>query len=96
MTSQFTRREVAIRRIEYVVRPPDPAIGEADYERYEEDRAMAARLIHDELAPAIPYDLRVIEGENETWVTCEKRRVVLSEEQVSAGSRPGDGGRPTG
>jgi hypothetical protein len=78
--TEFIRREAALRRIEYVVRPPDPEIGEKDYDRYEEDRALAARLIHEEAAPVIPYDLRVIEGEAETLVTYEQQRVVIREE----------------
>lgn len=82
--TEFIRRVTAIRRIEYVVRPPDPEVGEKDYDRYEEDRALAARLIHEESMPVIPHDLRVIEGEKETLVTYEQHRVVMRE-----GSREG-------
>lgn len=91
---RFVRREVAIRRVEYVVVPPNPDVGESDYDRYEEERALAARAIHDE-SSGVPHDLRVIEGEEETWVTYETRRIVLREDQVEVGKR-GAGERPPG
>lgn len=76
-TKTFPRREVAIKRVEWVVTPPDPEAGEADYDRYENDRLAVMRLIEDECGDNQPHDLRVIEGDEETVISYQVKRVVM-------------------
>ncbi len=77
MSDKFPRREVAIRRVEYIVRPPDPEAEGDEYDRYETDRMELMGIIKDECSPHQPHDLRVIEGEDETILSYEVRRVIL-------------------
>lgn len=73
----FPRREVATRRVEWSVRPPQAEDGEADYDRYETDRYKVMQLIEEECGHHQPHDLRVIEGDDETVISYEIQRVVL-------------------
>lgn len=75
----FPRREVATRRVEWTVRPPQVEAGEEDYDRYETDRMNVMGLIKDECSPHLPHDLRVIEGDDETIISYEIQRVVLKD-----------------
>lgn len=77
---KFARREVAIRRVEWVVRPPDVEAGEADYDRYELDRLEVMRLIQAECGDVQPHDLRVIETPDETIISYQTKRVMLNRE----------------
>lgn len=78
MSEKFQRREVAIRRVEWIIRPPDPDVGVEDYARYEADwKEVVDHFIRDECGDDIPQDLRVIEQEDETIISYEIRRVVL-------------------
>jgi hypothetical protein len=79
MSEKFPRREVAIRRVEWIVKPPDPDAEGDEYDRYETDRMELMAIIKEECGNAAPHDLRVIEGEDETIISYEVRRVVLSE-----------------
>lgn len=79
----FPRREVAIKRVEWVIVPPQAGVGEADYDRYENDRYAVMQLIEEECGSAQPHDLRVIEGDDETVISYEVRRVVIAKEQAS-------------
>jgi hypothetical protein len=77
MTS-YPRREVAIKRIEYVVRPPDPAAGTDDYERYEQDLATVTKIIAAETGNMIPQDYRIQNlSEDEVVVSYEVQRVLF-------------------
>ena len=78
MTERFPRREVAIKRVEWIVRPPDPEAEGDEYDRYETDRLEVMNLIQEECGHAAPYDLRVIEGDEETVISYETRRVVIT------------------
>lgn len=75
--TKFPRREVATRRVEWIVKPPDPVAGEGDYDRYETDRLEVMQLITAEFGQAQPHDLRVIELPEETIISYEVQRVVL-------------------
>jgi hypothetical protein len=77
MSEKFPRREVAIRRVEYTVTPPDPEAEGDEYDRYETDRMELMGIIKEECGNAAPHDLRVIEGEDETIISYEVRRVIL-------------------
>lgn len=77
MSEQFPRREVAIKRVEWVIQPPSPEAGEKDYDRYENDRMAVMALIKDECGNSQPHDLRVIELPEETIISYEVKRVVL-------------------
>lgn len=74
---KYPRREVAIRRVEWVVNPPDPEAEGDEYDRYENDRLEVMGYIKEECGNAQPHDLRVIEGDDETVISYEIRRVVL-------------------
>jgi hypothetical protein len=74
---KFPRREVAIRCVEWSVRPPDPDAEGDDYDRYENDRLEVMNLIKAECGDAVPHDLRVIEGDEETILRYEIKRVIL-------------------
>jgi hypothetical protein len=73
----FPRREVATRRVEWAVQPPQVEAGEQDYDRYENDRLAVMKLIEAECGRQQPHDLRVIEGDDETVISYEIQRVVL-------------------
>lgn len=73
----FLRREVAIQRVEWIVRPPSAEVGEGDYDRYENDRLAVMHLIEDECGDNQPHDLRVIEGDTETIISYQIKRVVI-------------------
>jgi hypothetical protein len=76
--TKFPRREVAIRRVEWVIKPPDPEVTEGDeYDRYETDRYEVMQIIEAESGGTQPHDLRVIEGTDETIISYEIQRVVL-------------------
>jgi hypothetical protein len=78
---KFQRREVAIRRVEWIVNPPDPnAPGDpqAEYDRYETDRMEVMKLISEECGHDQPHDLRVIELPEETIISYQVQRVVLT------------------
>jgi hypothetical protein len=77
MSDKFPRREVALRCVEWVVRPPDPEADGDEYDRYETDRLSVMNLIREECGNADPHDLRVIEGDDETVIRYETRRVEL-------------------
>lgn len=78
----FPRREVAERRVEWIVKPPDPEVDDHDeYDRYETDRLAVMNLIQEECAPNIPRDLRVIEGDEETVISYVVQHVVLKPRQ---------------
>jgi hypothetical protein len=77
MKDKFPRREVAIRRVEYIVKPPDPEAEGDEYDRYETDRMELMGIIGEECKPDHPRDLRVIEQPGETIISYEVRRVVL-------------------
>jgi hypothetical protein len=77
MSEKFPRREVAIRCVEWVVSPPDPEAEGDEYDRYETDRMEVMGLIKEECGNSQPHDLRVIEGEDETVIRYETRRVIL-------------------
>lgn len=77
MSDKFPRREVAIRRVEWTVKPPDPEAGEDDYDRYETDRMELMGIIKEECGNSQPHDLRVIEQSDETIISYEIKRVVL-------------------
>ncbi len=77
MSEKFLRREVALRCVEWVIRPPDPEAEGDEYDRYETDRLEAMNLIREECGTYNPVDLRVIEQEDETIIRYEVRRVVL-------------------
>jgi hypothetical protein len=74
---EFSRREVAERRVEWLVRPPSPDAEGDEYDRYENDRLAVMHLIEDEFGGAQPQDLRVIEREEETAISYRIQRVVL-------------------
>lgn len=77
MTS-YPRREVAIKRIEYVVKPPDPEAGTDDYERYEQDLATVTKIIAAETGNMIPQDYRIQNlSEDEVVVSYEVQRVLF-------------------
>jgi hypothetical protein len=77
MSEKFKRREIAIRRVEWAVKPPDPEAEGDDYDRYETDRLAVMNLIKEECGSATPHDLRVIEQPDETIISYEIKRVVL-------------------
>jgi hypothetical protein len=77
MSEKFQRREVALRCVEWAVQPPDPEAEGDDYDRYETDRMEVMGLIKAECGSTVPHDLRVIEGDDETVLRYEVRRVVL-------------------
>lgn len=77
MADKFPRREVAIRRVEYVVCPPDPKAEGDDYDRYENDRLEVMQVISAEMNGSEPHDLRVIELPEETIISFETQRIVL-------------------
>lgn len=74
--AKYTRREVAVRRVEYVLRGPDPAVGDADYDRYEEDRLEVMGIIAAECA-GVPQDLRLVDSDEGMVISYEVQRVVL-------------------
>jgi uncharacterized protein YjbJ (UPF0337 family) len=63
--------------VEYTVTPPDPEAEGDEYDRYETDRMELMGIIKEECGNAAPHDLRVIEGEDETIISYEVRRVIL-------------------
>jgi hypothetical protein len=76
---KFPRREVAIRRAEWTVKPPDPKVEDGDeYDRYETDRMQVMELIQAECGADVPHDLRVIETPTETIISYELQRVILA------------------
>jgi hypothetical protein len=78
---KFERREVASRRVEWLVKPPDPnAAGDpqAEYDRYETDRYQVMQRIEAECGDTQPHDLRVIELPEETIISYEIQRVLLT------------------
>jgi hypothetical protein len=77
MSDKFPRREVAVRRVEWTVKPPDPAAEGDDYDRYETERMELMAIIKAECGTDQPHDLRVIEQPDETIISYETRRVVL-------------------
>jgi hypothetical protein len=78
-SGEFPRRVVAIQRIEYVVRPPSPEAEGDDYDRYETDRYKVMQLIEEEAGDSQPHDLRVIEGDDETIISYQVKRVVIKD-----------------
>ena len=84
---KFTRREVAERRVEWLVKPPDPEAEGDDYDRYENDRLTVMRLIEEEFGGRQPQDLRVIEGDDETAISYRVQRVVLEGKETRVSER---------
>lgn len=77
VSTEFPRREVATRRVEWIIKPPDPEVGEEDYDRYENDRYKVMQIIEAMFEHSQPHDLRVIEREDETVISYEIQRVII-------------------
>lgn len=74
---KFRRREVALRRVEYVLRGPDPAAGDKDYDRYENDRLEVMGIIQRECGSTQPRDLRLVDSDEGMVISYEVQRVEL-------------------
>ena len=73
----FPRREVAERRVEWIIQPPQADAGTADYDRFENDRLAVMRLIAEEFGGAIPQDIRVIDHPDGHIISYVIQRVIL-------------------